>query len=103
MQILCIDTLGPLNITDNRNHHIVIITDLFTKWPIAIPVKEVTAKVIAEILLNDVIALYGPMKQLQSDRGTSFMARVVRELCHMFDIQKTCSTAFRAQVNDQTE
>ena len=81
----------------------VVITDLFTKWPIAIPVKEVTAKVIAEILLNDVIALYGPMEQLQSDRGTSFMARVVRELCHMFDIQKTYSTAYRAQVNGQTE
>ena len=54
MQILCTDTLGPLKITDSGNHHIGVITDLLTKWPIAIPVKEVTAKVIAKILLNDV-------------------------------------------------
>ena len=26
MQILCIDTLGPLNITDSGNRHIVVIS-----------------------------------------------------------------------------
>ena len=41
IQILCIDTLGPLNITDSGNRHIVVNTDLFTRWPIAILVKEV--------------------------------------------------------------
>ena len=53
--------------------------------------------------MNYVIALYELMEQLQSDRGTSFMAHLVRELCHLFNIQKTNSTAFRAQVNGQTE
>ena len=51
---------------------ILVMTDHFTKYAIAIPTKNQTAKVVAEALWDNVIARYGWPVRLHSDQGRYF-------------------------------
>ena len=37
---VCLDILGPLPLTNQRNKYILVMTDTFTKWTEAIPIPD---------------------------------------------------------------
>ena len=51
MELLCIDYL-TLEISKGGYQHILVITDHFTKYAMAVPTKNQSAKVTAEALFN---------------------------------------------------
>jgi len=50
--------------------------DYFTKWPEAIPLKDMTAKSVAGVLLS-VILTWGPRAELLSSQEPEFMAELI--------------------------
>ncbi len=67
-----VDIIGPLPITDSRNRYIIVFTDYLTKWVEAFPMRDAEASTIAEIFVNEVIPRHGAPRRLLSDRGSNF-------------------------------
>jgi hypothetical protein len=68
-----------------------------------IPLPDISATTVATALLQKVLLIYGPCKQLQTDLGKQFTAALLKEICNYFNINKSFSTAYRPQVQGLVE
>ncbi|KRX49904.1 Transposon Ty3-G Gag-Pol polyprotein [Trichinella murrelli] len=100
---LGMDILGPLEKTPSGNRYVLFLTDYFTKWTAAFPLTNMEADTVAKVLMEKYIAYFGAPDCLHSEQGRSFEARVVVELCRLFDIKKTRSSPYHPQGNGQAE
>ena len=50
MQMVAVDILGPLPMTDNRNSYVLVASDYFTRWAEAYPIQNQEAVSIARKL-----------------------------------------------------
>ena len=53
---VAVDVLGPLKPSNRQNRYIVVFSDYLTRWCEAFPVPRVEAKVIARLLVDEIIA-----------------------------------------------
>ena len=83
--------------------NVLVMTDHFTRYALAIVMKDQTAKTVAKVFYKHFIAVFGAPAKLLSDRGVSFTSALVEELCAAFCIQKCWTTAYYAQCNGQVE
>ena len=58
-----------LPITENGNKHVIVVQDLFTKWPFVFAVPDQKAPRITRIVAEQVVPLFGVPEALLSDRG----------------------------------
>lgn len=94
MDVIVVDTLGPLPVTKNQNKFaITMICDL-TKFIIIAPTQDKSAKTVAKSIFENLIATFGPIKELRSDRGTEFVNETVSELCKLMNIDQKISTPY---------
>ena len=75
-EILGIDLIGPLPATEAGHKHVCTVTDLFTKWVFARPVKSKSSADVADVIL-ELIYSYGPPTKIISDRGGEFVNEVM--------------------------
>ena len=73
---LYMDVLGPLFNKAEYNYCLFLI-DSCTRFPLAFPLRSVTAKAVCECLLQ-VFALGGISSVITSDQGTCFTAELTR-------------------------
>ena len=74
-----LDLVGPL-LPSNGNTYIMTCVDRFTRWPIAIPLADITTVTVSRAFINHWIANYGVPKELTTDRGPQFTSNLFREL-----------------------
>ena len=101
-QVLGIDVMD-LPVTEKGNRHVVVIQDLFTKWPMVFPVQDQKALRIAKLIAEEVVPLFGVPGGLLSDRGTNFLSHLVLDLCRMLGITKLNTTAHHPQCDGAVE
>lgn len=102
-QIVQWDIVGPLPITKNNNKYILVIIDLFSKWVEAFPITNLDSVILADRLVNDVICRYGIPRQLHSDNGTNFKSNLIKNVCEIFGIYQTNTTAYHPEGNGGVE
>ena len=83
--------------------NVLVITDLFKHYALAVVTKDQTAKTVAKVLYERFIAVFGKPAKLLSHRGANFTLALVEELCAAFGIQKCQTMAYQAQCNGQVE
>lgn len=98
-----IDIFGPLPITNSGNRYVLTLCDCFTKWTEAIPIPDQTAATIAKAFVNNFICHFGCPLQIHSDRGSNFESEIFQNVCKLFQIDKTRTTALRPQSNGNIE
>ena len=64
--------------------NILVITDHFTHYALAIVIKDQTAKTMAKVLYERFIMVFSAPTKLLSDQGANFTSVPVEELCAMF-------------------
>ena len=101
-QLLAIDVMD-LPLTEDGNRHVVVIQDLFTKWPFIFAVPDQKASRIARLLAEEVIPSFGVPESLLSDRGTNFLSNLIMDLCKMLGISKLNTTAYHPQCDGAVE
>lgn len=68
-QIVCVDIM-ELPRTNCSNKYVSALQDFLTKWPFAFPMIDQKTHLIAELLVTEVIPLFGVPEVLLSDTGT---------------------------------
>ena len=98
-----IDISGPYNSTTDGNRYILVISDYFTKWVEAYPMRDMEAKTVAEIVVTEFISRVGVPMVIHSDQGRNFESKLFQQMCQLFGIKKTRTTAFRPASNGLVE
>ena len=68
--------------------NVLVITDHFMHYALAVVTKDQMAKTVAKVLNERFIAVFGMPAKLLSDHGANFTSALVEELCAAFGIQK---------------
>ena len=94
MERLATDILGELPETENGNKYILIVSDYFTKWTEAFPMRNMEAETVANIIVEEIIARFGVPQYIHSDQGKQYESRLFNEMCKVSNITKTRTTAY---------
>jgi hypothetical protein len=98
-----IDMVGPLQETKAGNRYIVVATDYLTKWPEALPVSDGTAETAARFLFDQILTRHGAPRELLSDRGKTFLNRVIDHLCGLWNAKHALASAYHPMTNGLVE
>ena len=74
-------TVGPLPETPRGHKYIVTVTDYFSKWPEASPLRDKTAVGVADFLFS-LCCRHGWPTSIISDQGREFVNAVSRYFMH---------------------
>ncbi|XP_036742743.2 gypsy retrotransposon integrase-like protein 1 isoform X3 [Manis pentadactyla] len=75
--------MGPFNASNRSNVYAIIMTDLFTKWVVILPLCDVSATEISKAITN-IFFLYGPPQKIIMDQRDEFIHQINVELCELF-------------------
>jgi hypothetical protein len=98
MDVLNIDTIGPLKPDVYQNEYIIVVIDCFTRFVELYPCRDTTAISAARALINHV-GRYGLMSVLRSDQGTQFVNEVITQLLNMLGIDQEKTVAYSKEEN----
>ena len=102
LELVCLDFL-KLDRAEYGYEDVLVCTDAFSRFAIAIPCPDQTAATTAARFRDNFICLYGVPERIHSDQGRNFESAVVNELCRLFGIQKSHTTTYHPQGNSITE
>lgn len=97
------DILGPLPCSSEGNRYLLVIIDCFTKWVEAFPLKNIRAKTVAEVFVNQVVSRHGVPLEIHTDQGKSFESKIFLEMTELLGIKKTRTTPLHPQSDGQVE
>ena len=83
--------------------NVLIMQDHFSKHVVAYVVKDQKARTAAEAPRSGYFGLFGAPAYLLSDKGKSFTATVVEDLCTLYGVKKLRTSSYHAQINGQVE
>ena len=102
LEMIAIDFTQMEASSDGRDT-VLVITDVFSKWAMAVPVRDQTARTVVKVLVEEWFTVFGAPARIHSDQGRAFEAEVVRELCKQYGIEKSRTAAYNPRCNGQTE
>ena len=98
-ELLSIDLWEAGVMSDRGHKYVLTIIDAFSKFALAIPIKNKTAETIASKLYKHVFSKFGYPNKLHSDNGLEFCNAILKALCDKLKIEKSRTTAYHPQGN----
>ena len=99
---VAIDIVGPLTVTDNKCRYILTLVDTATRWPEAVPLRDIRTTDVASALFN-IFSRLGLPKQILSDNGQQLVLKAMLEVMEMMGIEGRLSKPYHAQSNGMVE
>uniref|UniRef100_A0A2N9GD42 RNA-directed DNA polymerase n=1 Tax=Fagus sylvatica TaxID=28930 RepID=A0A2N9GD42_FAGSY len=94
---------SPINPASGGYIWILVVTEYFTKWVGAIPLRKATGAVVANFIREHIITRFGIPYKLITDNGTPFINKDVREVLEHYRVKHRRSTPYYPQGNGQAE
>lgn len=102
-QRVAVDIVGPIEPrADDGSRYILTIVDYATRYPEAIPLKNVETVSVAEALMS-VFSRVGIPKEIMSDKGSQFRSDVMKEFNRLLSIKGISTTPYHAMCNGLVE
>ena len=98
MELISIDFIVDLPITNQRNIHILTIVDNFTKYIKVYAVNDRKAGTAARCAYDFMLTFGIPLK-LYSDRDPAYEAKLFSELMKLLQVKKLRTTGYNANAN----
>jgi transposase InsO family protein len=103
MDRVAIDFTGPHPTTARQNKYILTMVECFSRYLIAVPVRNRFATTVAKVLIRHLFSKWGLCKEILSDQGAEFNGKLMKELCCRFGVKKIRTSAFRPGTNGRCE
>ena len=100
---ISIDFHGNFPTTARGNKYVFSVMDTFTRYPVFVATKDMTAETAAQALVDNVFTVFGSPSIILSDRGRNFLGDTIKELCKIYHIKKENTSAFHPQANSISE
>ncbi|KAK1629591.1 hypothetical protein QYE76_003906 [Lolium multiflorum] len=98
------DMIGKIHPPSSKGHvWVLAITDYFTKWVEAVPMKAVNASDVVDFVKEHVIHRFGIPQTITTDGGSVFVSKEFRKFCDDMGIKSIRSSPYYAQANGQAE
>eukprot|EP00063_Salmo_salar_P078970 XP_014053805.1 PREDICTED: uncharacterized protein LOC106604004 [Salmo salar] len=99
---IAMDLVGPLPKSARGHEYILVVVDYATKFPEAIPLRNMSSKGIAKELFM-MFSRVGLPKTILTDQGTPFMSRLMKDLCRLYQVQQIRTSIFHPQTDGLCE
>ena len=100
---VAVDIVGPIEPRANDgSRYILTLVDFATRWPEAIPLRNIETTTVAEALVS-VFCRVGVPKQILSDRGTQFTSHMMQEVWRLLACQGLQTTPYHPMANGLCE
>ena len=97
-----IDLVGPLPESQGCKYLLTVV-DRFTRWPEALPIKDIETRTIARVYAQHWIARFGVPTLMTSDRGPQFVSDLWAALSSLLGTSLHPTTAYHPQANGLVE
>ena len=101
-EVMAVDLVGPFPLGKGGYRYLLTCVCMASKWPEAIPLKRMTARSVADGLI-EIFSRTGIPLQLVSDQGTQFVGKIVKQLCKCLNIEKITTTPYHPEGNGVVE
>ena len=98
-----LDYVGPLTETAQGYKFLLVITEYYTRWPMAFAVRSADALTTAKIVYSQVFCTFGPPQEILTDRGSHFANAIIASLCQIVKVKHKFSTPYHPQTNGLVE
>ena len=98
-----VDITGPHPKSRNGYTYILTISDYFTKWADAFPIRNQEASTVANVLVDRILSYMGMPLQIVTDRGANFESQLFNALLQRVGIDHARTTAYKPSTNGQVE
>ena len=89
-----VDITGPHPKSKNGFVCILTLTDYFTKWSDAFPIRNQEASTVAKVLVDRVFSYMGMPIKILTNRGSNFESQLFNELLQRLGIDHVRTTAY---------
>ena len=100
---VAVDLVGPISPPSEKGHrYILTLVDYATRYPEAVPLKNIETETVAEALLDMYSRLEIPEKVL-SDLGTQFVSKCMEEVSRLLSIKRLTTMPYHPICNGLVE
>ena len=100
---VAIDLVGPIGPPSEDGHrYILTLVDFATRYPEAVPLKNIDTETVAEALV-DIFSRFGVPEEILSDLGTQFVSECMKEMTRLLSIKQLTTTPYHPMCNGLTE
>ncbi|XP_040216980.1 uncharacterized protein LOC120946223 [Rana temporaria] len=86
-----------------RYEYALVMVDMFSGWPEAYAVTNMTAKTTAKKLLSELVCRFGVPEVIESDQGPAFTATLTKEIWAALGVQLALHTPYHPQSSGKVE
>jgi hypothetical protein len=98
-----VDLVGPLPASVAGHTHIMTMVDRTTRWPEAVPLKDVTTGSCVEVFQSCWVSRFGLPRFITTDRGVQFTSAAWKAMCSRIGDEHIVTTAYHPQSNGLVE
>ena len=80
IKVVCIDLVGPITMSSNKNKYILSILDQFSRFVAAVPLPDKSARSFVNGIMTNWISLYGAPATIRMDQGKEFDNALLKNL-----------------------
>ena len=93
LYLVCLD-FTKINPSKTGKENVLVITNAFTKFSLAVCTPNQTAKTVAKILVEKWFHIYGVPSRIHSDQGRCFDSNIIKALCKMYGIEQSFTSQY---------
>ena len=87
----------------NGFRYLFTAVDRFTRWPIAVPLTDITTESVLDAFAHGWVQQFGIPSTITSDRGSQFSSSLFQQLAKTWGIQHTMTTPYHPEANGLVE
>jgi len=103
MDRVAIDLTGPHPTSKRSNRFILTMVDCFSRYLIAVPIRNKYATTVAKAVNRYLFARWGLCRELLTDQGTEFDNKLMKTLCKQYGVRKVRTSGYRPSANGRIE
>jgi transposase InsO family protein len=102
-EVVAADVLTVSPTTKAGMKKVLVITDCFTRFVVAVALPDETAPTLVRTLLERWFLVFGPPERFLTDRGTSFTGKLLCSVAAKLGVKKVWTSAYHPQCDGMVE